>query len=191
QEKYHALVEKKLSVDIAGNLEKKQQGTQMRIIDPARVPPMPESPNVVMIMLGGLGMGCALGFGSAFGLELLRRGFVSAEEIEIALGLPVLAVISQFESTWPGSAKTPAWESSHQGQRLALPGFMREGSSLPKETQVAIAPELVAMWYPRSAVAEQYRVAATRLGLIAGKQKSTVVCMSSALMGEGKTSTVL
>ena len=40
-------------------------------------------------------------------------------------------------------------------------------------------------------MAEQYRVAATRLGLIAGKQKSTVVCMSSALMGEGKTSTVL
>ena len=31
-------VEKKLSVDIAGNLEKKRQGTQMRIIDPARVP---------------------------------------------------------------------------------------------------------------------------------------------------------
>ena len=47
------------------------------------------------------------------------------------------------------------------------------------------------MWYPRSAVAEQYRVAATRLGLVAGKQKSTVVSMASALMGEGKTSTAL
>ncbi|HSL03138.1 MAG TPA: AAA family ATPase [Nitrospiraceae bacterium] len=191
QKNYHALVEKKLSVNIAGNLEKQQQGTQMRIIDPARVPPMPESPNVFMIMFGGLGIGCALGFGSAFGLELLRRGFVSAEEIEIVLGLPVLAVISQFESAWPGSGKTPSWESRRQGRLLALPGLMREESPVPKETQVAVAPELVAMWYPTSAVAEQYRVAATRLGLITGKQKSTVVCMSSALMGEGKTSTAL
>ena len=191
QKNYHALVEKKLSVNIAGNLEKQQQGTQMRIIDPARVPPMPESPNVVMIMFGGLGIGCALGFGSAFGLELLRRGFVSAEEIETAMGLPVLATISQFESAWPGSAKTPAWESRRQERLLALPGLMREGSHVSGETHVGVAPELVAMWYPRSAVAEQYRVAATRLGLIAGKQKNTVVCISSALMGEGKTSTVL
>jgi len=191
QKNYHALVEKKLSVDIAGNLEKKQQGTQMRIIDPARVPSMPESPNVVMIMLGGLGIGCALGFGSAFGLELLRRGFVSAEEIEIALGLPVLAVISQFESAWPGAAKVPAGESPSPGRLLSLPKLMREGSPVSKETEVVVAPELVAMWYPRSAVAEQYRVAATRLGLIVGKQKSAVVCMSSALMGEGKTSTAL
>ena len=191
QKSYHALLEKKLSVNIAGNLEKQQQGTQMRIIDPAKVPPTPESPNVFMIMFGGLATGCALGFGSAFGLELLRRGFVSAEEIEIALGLPVLATISQFESAWPGSAKTPSWESRREGRLLALPGVMREESSVTKETQVAVAPELVAMWYPRSAVAEQYRVAATRLGLIAGKQKSTVVCMSSALMGEGKTSTGL
>jgi capsular exopolysaccharide synthesis family protein len=47
------------------------------------------------------------------------------------------------------------------------------------------------MWYPRSAVAEQYRVAATRIGLMAGQQESTVIVMASALMGEGKTSTAL
>ena len=191
QKNYHALLEKKLTVNIAGNLDKQQQGTQMRIIDPARVPSIPESPNVVMIMFGGLAIGCALGFGSAFGLELLRRGFVSAEEIEIALGLPVLATISQFESALTGSAKTAAVESRHKGRLLALPGLMKEGPSVTNGAQVAVAPELVAMWYPRSAVAEQYRVAATRLGLIGGKQKSTVVCMTSALMGEGKTSTVL
>jgi len=191
QKNYHALLEKKLSVNIAGNLEKQQQGTQMRIIDPARVPPWPETPQVSMIMFGGLAIGCILGFGSAFGIEIMRRGYVSAEEIEIALGLPVLASISQFESAWPDSAKTPAWESRRQGRLLALPGLMKEGSSVLKEALVAVGPELVAMWYPRSAVAEQYRVAATRLGLVGGKQKSTVVCMASALMGEGKTSTAL
>jgi succinoglycan biosynthesis transport protein ExoP len=191
QKNYQSLLEKKLAVGIAGDLEQKSQGTQMRIVEPASLPSWPEKPNLIVVMFGGLAVGCALGFGGAFGIEIMRRGYVSAEEIEMTLGLPVLAVISQFESAWPGSAKVPAGESPRQERLLALPRFMREGSSVPKETEVAVAPELVAMWYPRSAVAEQYRVAATRLGLIAGKQKSAVVCMSSALMGEGKTSTAL
>ncbi|MBU6482890.1 MAG: hypothetical protein KGS09_20410, partial [Nitrospirae bacterium] len=191
QKNYHALLDKKLTVGIAGNLDKKRQGTQMRVIDPARVPSWPEKPKVFLIMFGGLAIGCALGFGSAFGIEIMRRGYVSAEEIEITLGLPVLAAISQFESAWPVAAKTPAWQSRRQERLLALPGLKKEGSFVPMEAQLAVCPELVAMWYPRSAVAEQYRVAATRLGLVAGKQKSTVVCMASALMGEGKTSTAL
>jgi polysaccharide biosynthesis transport protein len=188
---YQSLLEKKLAVGMAGDLDQKRQGTQMRIVDPASMPSWPEKPNLMLVMFGGLAVGCALGFGSAFGIEIMRRGYVSAEEIEIALGLPVLAAISQFESAWPGTAKVPAWEARHQERLLALPGLVKGGASVPEETQVVVAPELVAMWYPRSAVAEQYRVAATRLGLIAGKQKSTVVCMSSALMGEGKTSTAL
>lgn len=191
QKNYQSLLEKKLVVGMAGDLDQKRQGTQMRIVEPASMPSWPEKPNLMLVMFGGLAVGCALGFGSAFGIEILRRGYVSAEEIEIALGLPVLAAISQFESAWPGTAKVSAWEARNQDRLLALPGLRKAGSSGPEEPQVAVAPELVAMWYPRSAVAEQYRVAATRLGLIAGKQKSTVVCMSSALMSEGKTSTAL
>jgi len=191
QKNYQSLLEKKLAVGMAGDLEQKRHGTQMRIVEPASLPSWPEKPNLMLVMFGGLAVGCALGVGSAFGIEVMRRGYVSAEEIEIALGLPVLAAISQFESAWPGSAETPTWVSRRQGRLLALPGLMKEESSLPKEAQVAVAPELVAMWYPRSAVAEQYRVGATRLGLVADKQKSIVVCMTSALMGEGKTATAL
>lgn len=191
QKNYHSLAEKKLTVGMAGDLDQKRQGTQMRVVEPASLPSWPEKPNLMLVMLGGLAVGCALGVGGAFGIEIMRRGYVSAEEIEMALGLPVLAAISQFESVWPGVAKASAWEARHQDRLLALPGLMKGGASLPQQSPVTVAPELVAMWYPRSAVAEQYRVAATRLGLIAGKQKGTVVCMSSALMSEGKTSTAL
>jgi polysaccharide chain length determinant protein (PEP-CTERM system associated) len=191
QKNYQSLLEKKLVVGMAGDLEQKRQGTQMRIVEPANLPSWPEKPNLILVMFGGLAVGCALGFGSAFGIEIMRRGYVSAEEIEITLGLPVLAAISKFESAWPGTAKTPAWQSRREERLLALPGLNKEGSFVPKEAQLAVCPELVAMWYPRSAVAEQYRVAATRLGLVAGRQKSTVVCMASALMGEGKTSTAI
>ena len=191
QRNYQSLLEKKLAIGMAGDLDQKRQGTQMRIVEPAGLPSWPEKPNLMLVMFGGLAVGCALGIGSAFGIEIMRRGYVSAEEIEMALGLPVLAAISQFESAWPGTAKESAWETRHQDRLLALPGLRKAGSSGLEEPQVAVGPELVAMWYPRSAVAEQYRVAATRLGLIAGKQKSTVVCMSSAIMSEGKTSTAL
>lgn len=190
EKSYQSFLAKKMTVGIAGDLDQKRQGTQMRIVEPASQPIWPEKPNIFLVMFGGLAVGSALGFGSAFGIELMRRGYVSPEEIEMTLGLPVLAAISQYESAWPGTAKTSARESRRQDRLLALPGLMREGS-VPKEGQVAVAPELISMWYPRSAVAEQYRVAATRLGLIAGKQKSTVVCMASALMGEGKTATAL
>jgi capsular exopolysaccharide synthesis family protein len=191
QKSYQTLLEKKLAIGMAGNLEEKHQGTKLRIIQQANLPGFPEKPNVLMIMFGGFGIGCALGFGSAFGVELLRRGFVSAEEIEVTLGLSVLAAISQFESAWPGSAKAPAEQGISKLRLLSFPGLNGEKSAVPSHTQVAVGQELVAMWYPRSVVAEQYRVAATRLGLIAGKQKSIVVCMASALMGEGKTATAL
>ncbi len=191
QKSYQGLLEKKLAVGMAGDLDQKHQGTQMRIVEPANLPSWPEKPNLMFVMFGGLAVGCALGLGSAFGIEIMRRGYVSAEEIEIGLGLPVLAAISEFESAWPGTAKVSVRGARQQERLLTLPGLMKGGASVSEEPQVAVAPELVAMWYPRSAVAEQYRVAATRLGLIAGKQKGTVVCMSSALMGEGKTSTAL
>ncbi|MCC6140874.1 MAG: AAA family ATPase [Nitrospira sp.] len=197
QKNYQSLLEKKLAVGMAGNLEQKQQGTQMRIVEPAGLPSWPEKPNLMVVMFGGLAVGCALGFGSAFGIEMLRRGFVSAEEIEVTLGVPVFATISHFESAWPGGAKLTAEAARRKDRLLALPGFRKEGLLVANggpaagRGQVSVGPELVAMWYPRSPVAEQYRVAATRIGLMAGQQESTVIVMASALMGEGKTSTSL
>jgi capsular exopolysaccharide synthesis family protein len=191
QKNYQTLLEKKLSVGIAGDLEKKQQGTQLRIIDPAKLPVWPEKPNVLMIMFGGLAIGCALGFGSAFGLEILRRGFVTAEEIEMTLGLPVLAAISQFESAWPKAGKASSGQSRPQEGLLSLASLNQDGLLSSNGAQVSVGPEVVAMWYPRSVVAEQYRVAATRLGLMVNKQKGIVVVVASAIMGEGKTSTAL
>jgi len=47
------------------------------------------------------------------------------------------------------------------------------------------------MWRPLSFVAEQYRVAATRLELMTGDRKSTAIVVTSAVMGEGKSSTAL
>ena len=86
---------------------------------------------------------------------------------------------------------TATVQSRRQERLLALPGLSRDGSRSSKVPQVAVAPEVVSMWYPRSVLAEQYRIAATRVELMLGKQQSSVIVVSSTMMGEGKTSTAL
>jgi capsular exopolysaccharide synthesis family protein len=161
-------------------------------------------------MAAGLVLGCALGFGGAVGLELMGRGFRSAEEVEVTLGLPVIASIPLYESAFGGSMQTVrALSGKNRASALLLPGSAQKGDdnmpvagSLTATTAKGRAQngqlhsptpglELVSMWRPLSFVAEQYRVAATRLELMTGDRKSTAIVVTSAVMGEGKSSTAL
>ncbi len=210
QKNYQSLLDKKLSAGIAGNLEKRRKGAKFSIVDPAYKPVVPEVPNIPLVMLGGLALGCALGFGGAIGLELLGRGFRSAEEAEVTLGLPVIASIPLYEGAFGGTMQSVralaqrsratallASDADQQSRDLApvhpasieLSGKHKlQSGHLPNVTP---GLELVSMWRPLSFVAEQYRVAATRLELMGGDRKNTVVVVTSAVMGEGKSSTAL
>jgi capsular exopolysaccharide synthesis family protein len=50
---------------------------------------------------------------------------------------------------------------------------------------------LIAKWGPASLMAEQYRVAATRLILMTAEKKNVVTLVTSSLMSEGKTTTAV
>ncbi|MDH5576539.1 MAG: CpsD/CapB family tyrosine-protein kinase, partial [Nitrospirota bacterium] len=54
---------------------------------------------------------------------------------------------------------------------------------------ISLQVNLVTKWRPQSIVAEQYRVGATRLDLLAASASYQVVLITSAMKGEGKTST--
>jgi polysaccharide chain length determinant protein (PEP-CTERM system associated) len=206
QKNYQSLLDKKLSAGIAGNLEKRRKGAKFSIVDPAYKPIVPEVPNIPLVMLGGLALGCALGFGGAIGLELLGRGFRSAEEVEVTLGLPVIASIPLYEGAFGGtmqSVRAVAQRSrataliSGDGERESRELTLNRSLGLNSKQRLGqlsnVTPglELVSMWRPLSFVAEQYRVAATRLELMGGDRKNTVVVVTSAVMGEGKSSTAL
>ena len=76
----------------------------------------------------GLGLGCALGFGEAVGLELMGRGFRSAEEVEITLGLPVIASIPLYESAFGGTTQTVrALSAKNRTSTMLLPGRGKQG----------------------------------------------------------------
>ena len=53
--------------------------------------------------------------------------------------------------------------------------------------QFPVELNLVSKWRPWSVVTEQFRVAATRLTLMQGNRRSTVIIVTSAVKGEGKS----
>ncbi|WP_319550424.1 GNVR domain-containing protein [Desulfogranum marinum] len=86
---YDFLVSQNLQASSVENLEKKQQGSQFKIMDPARLPQKPVKPDFMKIMVLAIGLGCALGGGLALGLDLLDTSFKDPLEIEEYLGVSV------------------------------------------------------------------------------------------------------
>src|SRR5438045_7724961 len=64
QTTYTSLLAKKEDSKVAANLERRQIGEQFKILDPARLPERPTSPNRAQLhamgLLGGIGFGIAL-----------------------------------------------------------------------------------------------------------------------------------
>ncbi len=90
---YNSLLARKLEAEIAVNMEKKQKGEQFRILDYARLPEKPISPDMKKIFLLSIAAGLGLGGGIIFLLEFIDTSFRREEDIESFLGLPVLATI--------------------------------------------------------------------------------------------------
>ena len=113
---YNLLQKKRDDSAMATNLERKQEGEQFRVLDPANLPTSPSFPNRPLFALGGLGGGLALGLGLAFFLELKDTSLKTERDVEFSLQLPVLAMVPEIE---PMSAtngkKTPNQKSADAG----------------------------------------------------------------------------
>jgi uncharacterized protein involved in exopolysaccharide biosynthesis len=90
---YQSLLDKKIQAQIAGSLERKQQGEQFRVLDPARFPEKPVWPDRNRIFFMGTLIGLVSGLGLAWLRESLDSSFHSEEEVESYLELRVLATI--------------------------------------------------------------------------------------------------
>ena len=180
QKNYQSLLDKRLNAHVAENLEKRQKGEQFRILDPANLPENPEKPNRLYIMLLGLAAGCGLGVGGAIYLEQMSPPFRRPEEVESVLGIPVLGSIPHFSMTYP---KTIGRARSWRGRKKITEGH--DSSAWPKRGN------WVTKMCPQSVVAEQFRVVTSRVVLLSSQRRSTVVVVTSAVPGEGKSSTAL
>lgn len=144
------------------------RSSNIRVIDPGTVPSFPYFPNKLLLLGLGLGLGLMVGCALALSLELLDKSLNTSEDVEEKLGLPCLSVIPALELPMP-----------ELGQKLLT---QRNGESGDKQ----IVPYLRSMpqvcW-------ESYRSLRTSLLLSSGGKPPQTILITSALPGEGKSTT--
>jgi len=96
-ETYQVLTKKNTEAQQAENLEMRQKGEQFRIVDPARVPEKPFKPDKSKALLIGLLLSIGAGLGMTFIREQMDRSFRDSEDLEVTLGLRVLANIPKVD----------------------------------------------------------------------------------------------
>ena len=93
QQSYRTLLQKKEESQMSANLEKRQIGEQFKILDPARMPEKPASPDRPRLYLLAMVAALAVGFGAAALMEFLDRTLRSEADVRAALNLMVLATV--------------------------------------------------------------------------------------------------
>ncbi len=150
---YDGLLQRFKEVGVAAGI-----GTNnIAVVDEAKVPALPNKPNLRLNALLALVLGLLGGVGLAFLFEHLDDTFRRPEDLERLLGLPVLGVIP----------KTPLGRGDNRP--IALVGHED----------------------PRSAFAEAYRSVRTALQFSTASGVPRLLTVTSAMAGEGKTTTSL
>jgi uncharacterized protein involved in exopolysaccharide biosynthesis len=90
---YDQLLTNKSTAEIQTEMERNQEGEQLKLIDPANLPNSPSFPVRWMFALYGCGAGLALGVGIAFWLEVQDKALRNEADVRAALELPMLASV--------------------------------------------------------------------------------------------------
>ena len=93
QSTYTNLLAKKEDSKVAANLERRQIGEQFKILDPARLPERPTSPNRPQLQSMGLMAGIGVGVLLMGLIEYLDKTLKSEGDVTAALNLLVLATV--------------------------------------------------------------------------------------------------
>lgn len=94
---YNDLLKKRDQSAMATDLERRQEGEQFQVLDPANLPSNPSFPKTSVFDLGGLGGGLGLGLALTFWLELQDTSVRNGKDAEILLQLPVLVSIPEID----------------------------------------------------------------------------------------------
>jgi uncharacterized protein involved in exopolysaccharide biosynthesis len=98
RQNYDALLKRRESVTMSGEVESKTDTVDFRVIDPPFVPSQPAWPNrplfLSLVTLGGLVAGVAV----AFLLSQLRRTVTDRRALRELTGLPLLGAVSRVET---------------------------------------------------------------------------------------------
>jgi succinoglycan biosynthesis transport protein ExoP len=101
---YNSLLQKQNQSQLATSLEERQQGEQFRVLDPPSLPTKPAAPNHLLLSLGGLAVGAAIGLGLTLLLESMNVLVRQEKDLEgvvaarVLVGIPYLKAGGEDQS---------------------------------------------------------------------------------------------
>ncbi|HEV2386266.1 MAG TPA: GNVR domain-containing protein [Candidatus Acidoferrales bacterium] len=98
REEYQSLLQKKMQSELATNLEKREEGERLRIIDPASLPRKPVAPNRLEIIVSGWVLGLAAGVGLMTAEEAADERLRGETDVRQLARLAVLARVPMLRS---------------------------------------------------------------------------------------------
>ncbi|MFZ0287238.1 MAG: Wzz/FepE/Etk N-terminal domain-containing protein [Terriglobales bacterium] len=125
QKVYNDLMVKKSASEIQTDMERRQEGEQMSLLNPANFPDSPSFPNRLLFGLGGAGAGLALGLGLALWLEMRDKALRTEQDVLAALSLPMLVAVPWIDpadekSRRNGKKKPPTQASAGRRGKLSI-----------------------------------------------------------------------
>ncbi|MEZ4296434.1 MAG: polysaccharide biosynthesis tyrosine autokinase [Polyangiaceae bacterium] len=159
---YALLLERTKESDLARMLNV----NNVRVLDRPRQPRVPVRPNVVLNIGAGILFGIFLGIATAMGRAMLDRTIKTPGDVEQVLGVSFLGLIPELE----GAKEAPAAQKLRRRGRAANAGR-----------------ELIVHEMPTSGIAEASRSIRTNILFTAPDKPYKVMLITSAAMGEGKT----
>lgn len=179
--------------------------SNVRVVDTARVPVAPSSPNIKRNLLLALFLGLFGGIGLAFLMEYLDNSVKTSEDIERYAKLPTLGIIPEFSvnefkkgygygygygSRLKKKEKRPELESDGKIKvwRETSPAGETAGASAKAAKEGKIkAIELITYYAPKSDFSENYRSIRTAFLLSSAGPSRKAMIIASALPEEGKS----
>jgi protein tyrosine kinase modulator len=94
---YNELLKKRDQSAMANDLERRQQGEQFQVLDPANLPAQPYFPKKSLFTMSGLAGGLGLGIALTILFEMQDTSLRSEKDVETLLHLPVLVSVPEMK----------------------------------------------------------------------------------------------
>jgi uncharacterized protein involved in exopolysaccharide biosynthesis len=105
---YNELLKKRDNSAMATDLEHQQESEQFRVLDPPSLPSEPSFPKKPLFAAGGLGVGLALSVALLYLLAISDKSLHTERDVEVALKLPVLALVPTLQLAGTGATRSGA-----------------------------------------------------------------------------------
>jgi uncharacterized protein involved in exopolysaccharide biosynthesis len=109
QKFYADLLAKRSTSEMATDMEKRQQGEQMHLLNAASLPESPSFPNRLLFAAGGLGGGLVIGLGLALWVELRDKSIRNEADVLASLQMPVLVALPWVTEDLPANGNGKFW----------------------------------------------------------------------------------